>query len=59
MFEEKILKALLEEQRILSADVLVTPPPDYAGFMRVVGEYRGLQLAVDLVGKILKGKETE
>lgn len=57
MFEDKQLKELHERRKALAEGVLQTPPDNYASFREVVGEYRGLTTAIDIITNVLKGRE--
>ena len=41
----------------MGLSVLKTPPPDYAAFRQVVGEFKGLETAIQFLTEQIRGQE--
>lgn len=57
MFEDRSIAQLKQRQLEIAQSILNNPPSDYAGFLSVVGQYRGLQEAIDILTNVLRGDD--
>lgn len=57
MFEDRSISKLKQRQLEIAQSVLNNPPSDYAGFLKVVGIYQGLQEAIDIQTDVLRGDD--
>lgn len=52
---DKAIKQLRDRQNEMAHSVMKTPPPDYAGLMKLVGEYEGIEESIQLIEQKVKG----
>ncbi len=56
---DKLLKSLLERRAEIALGCFDSPPSDWAGFQRRLGQYVELQELIDIVQRAMKGSEDD
>ena len=55
--EEALIKALRERQAELTGDCLAFPRSDFAQYQRLVGEYHGIEFALQVLENLKRQDE--
>ena len=56
---EKLVRELVKKRSDMERDVFASPPQNWDGFQRRLGQYTELNSLIEDVAEIMSGKETD